>query len=296
MNDAAPSTWNIHCVVPAGAVLGEGPVWVATEQALYWIDIKGLRIHRLFPETGASDSWPTPFRIGSLAPRARGGFVGGSERGLVLIDAAFARFDIIADPEPDLPDNRFNDGKLDRAGRFWAGTMDDREEQASGSLYRLDADLRWSRHGSGYQVANGPTFSPDGRFLYHTDSATRTISRFAVTDDGTLSDRQLFARFSQADGHPDGMTTDAEGCLWIAFWDGWCVRRLSPDGARLAELPLPVQRPTSCAFGGPALDRLFVTSASVGLDRPALDAQPLAGGLFVATPGVTGLAPVLFAG
>jgi sugar lactone lactonase YvrE len=283
-------------VVPSGDLLGEGPVWVAAEQALYWVDIKGLKIHRFDPATGERRSWPTPFRIGSIAPRAGGGFVGGGEHGFVLIDAAIARFDVVADPEPDLPGNRFNDGALDVAGRFWAGTMDDAEERATGALYRLDADLRWSRHDAGYQVTNGPAFSPDDRFLYHTDSAEREIYRFAIDQAGSLRDKTRFARFGQADGHPDGMTVDREGCLWVAFWDGWCVRRLAPDGAVLALLPLPVQRPTSCTFGGPDLRQLFVTSATIGLDDAARAAQPLAGGLFMAEPGVSGFAVPPFAG
>ena len=270
-------------------------MWVAAEQALYWVDIKGLKIHRFDPVSGADASWPTPFRIGSIAPRAGGGFVGGSERGFVLIDAGITRFEVIVHPERDVPGNRFNDGKLDPSGRFWAGTMDDGEEQATGALYRLDPDLRWSAHDHGYQVTNGPAFSPDGRFLYHTDSGLRTIFRFEIADDGSLRDKTRLARFSQADGHPDGMTVDSEGCLWVAFWDGWCVRRLSPEGAAIALLPLPVQRPTSCCFGGSALDQLFITSASLGLDDAARAAQPLAGGLFMAEPGVRGVVPPSFA-
>jgi D-xylonolactonase len=284
------------CVVAGGDVLGEGPVWVAEERALYWVDIKGLKLHRFDPLTEEKASWRTPFRIGSIAPRATGGFVGGSEHGLVLIDPSMTRFDIIADPEPHLPGNRFNDGALDPVGRFWAGTMDDAEEQASGALYRLDANLRWSRQDDGYQVTNGPAFSPDGRFLYHTDSAARAIYRFHLGADGTLGGKTRFARFGQADGHPDGMTVDREGYLWIAFWDGWCVRRLSPDGVPVALLALPVQRPTSCTFGGAKLDQLFVTSATVGLDDAALAAQPLAGGLFMVEPGVSGVAVPPFAG
>lgn len=277
-------------------MLGEGPVWVARERALYWVDIKGLRLSRFDPVTGARANWATPFRIGSIAPRAGGGFVGGSEHGWVLIDAAITRFDILVDPEPQLPGNRFNDGALDPAGRFWAGTMDDAEEQATGALYRLDGDLGWSRHDEGYRVTNGPAFSPDGQFLYHTDSAARTIYRFRLHADGSLSDKTVFACFSYADGYPDGMTVDRDGCLWIAFWDGWCVRRLSPEGVPTGHLPLPVQRPTSCTFGGADLDRLFVTSATIGLDDAARAAQPLAGGLFMAMPGVSGVAMPPFAG
>ncbi|MDB5682919.1 MAG: hypothetical protein JWM38_974 [Sphingomonas bacterium] len=285
-----------RCVDHAAAVLGEGPVWAARDRALYWVDIKGLRIHRFDPATGAAASWPTPFRIGSIAPRGSGGFVGGSERGFVLIDAAFARFDIVADPEADLPGNRFNDGKLDGAGRFWAGTMDDAEQQATGALYRLDPGLGWTCLDRDYRVPNGPAFSPDGRIAYHSDSAARTIYRFDLAADGSLSGKRPLASFAAADGFPDGMAVDAQGCLWVAFWDGWCVRRLSPEGACTGILPLPVQRPTSCAFGGPALDQLFITSATIGLDRSARDAQPHAGDLFVAAPGSKGVLAPPFAG
>ena len=150
------------CVADCKAVLGEGPLWVAREQALYWVDVKGRLVFRRGKE-GALTSWDTPFRIGSLAPRAEGGFVAGTGRGLAFVDLEQGRFEPFADPEPDRPGNRFNDGKTDRRGRFWAGTMDDAEKQFSGALYRLDPDLGWSRIDDGYKVTNGPAFSPDGR-------------------------------------------------------------------------------------------------------------------------------------
>jgi sugar lactone lactonase YvrE len=174
--------------------------------------------------------------------------------------------------------------------------MDDAEQERSGSLYRLDADLSWSRQDTGYLVPNGPAFSPDGRHLYHTESSARTIFRFVLGEDGALSDKAVFAQFGGADGYPDGMTVDSQGCLWVAFWDGWCVRRLSPTGEVIDQIELPVQRPTSCTFGGAGLDQLFVTSASIGLDHAAMAAQPLAGRLFVVEPGATGCPLTPFAG
>jgi D-xylonolactonase len=285
-----------RCVNDTRALLGEGPVWSVRDRALFWVDIKGQRIHRFDPETGEATCWPTPCRIGSIAPRRSGGFVGASEHGLISIDATMMQYELIVDPEPDRPGNRFNDGKVDTAGRFWAGTMDDAEEQATGALYRLDGDLHWSLQDGGYRVPNGPAFSADGRWAYHTDSAARTIYRFEMLEGGALGPRQEFAHFRQADGHPDGMTIDGQGCLWVAFWDGWCVRRLSPTGATVAMIPLPVQRPTSCAFGGAALDSLYITSATVGLDQAALAAQPLAGGLFAIETGIKGYAPPPFIG
>lgn len=286
----------IRCVHPAAASLGEGPVWVAQERALFWLDIHGCRIHRYDPADGSSSTIATPFRIGSLAPRAGGGFVGGSERGFVLIDPQLSRFDVIGDPEPDLPGNRFNDGKVDPQGCFWAGTMDDAEQATTGALYRVDPELQWSCRDAPYRVPNGPAFNLDGKVMYHTDSAARTVYRFTVAPDGELQGKETFAQFGEADGHPDGMTVDSQGNLWIAFWDGWCVRQLSPAGEVVRMIDLPVQRPTSVAFGGERLDILFTTSARVGLDAEAIERQPEAGGLFAIGGAGSGVPSPVFAG
>lgn len=285
----------VRCVADVKAVLGEGPVWVDAEQALYWVDIKGRKIFRL-DWSGTRREWQTPMRVGSIAPRAGGGFVAGTEHGFAEVDLAEGRFDIFYNPEEERPDNRFNDGKVDARGHFWAGTMDDTEQAATGALYRLGPDRRCKAIDEGYKVTNGPAFSPDGRTLYHTDSARQVIYAFDLRDDGGVGERREFARFGEGDGYPDGMTTDCEGCLWVAFWDGWCLRRLSPAGECLQTLKVPVQRPTSCAFGGPRLDRLYVTSASIGLDEQALELQPCAGGLLLLEPGVSGIPAVPFAG
>jgi len=277
-------------------VLGEGPVWVAREAALYWVDIKGRRIHRYTPGDEGLTSWTPPFRVCSLAPRASGGFVAGAENGFAFIDPAAGRYDLHANPEPERPTNRFNDGKLDRAGRFWAGTMDEEEVEASGALYRLGTDLAWRRVDDGYRVTNGPAFGPGGRIMYHNDSARQVTYAFDLDAEGNASGRRVFRRYGEGEGYPDGMTVDAEGCLWIAFWDGWCIRRYSPDGELLQTLDVPVQRPTSCAFGGERLDRLFVTSARVGLGEAELERQPQAGGLFAVEPGVAGIADSPFGG
>lgn len=294
---APPSRCNNdpRCVADVRAVLGEGPVWVEAEQALYWLDIKGRSIFRL-DSAGRTTQWTTPFRIGCMAPRRTGGFIAGSERGLAEIDPATGRFEVFANPEEDRPGNRFNDGRTDRQGRFWAGTMDDSERQASGALYRIDPDLGWSLVDDGYRVTNGPAFDPAGARMYVTDSALRTIYAFDLDADGAATRRRVFAQFAQGDGYPDGMTVDCNGDLWVAFWDGWCVRRLSPDGQVVERIALPVQRPTSCAFGGPSLDRLYVTSATVGLGADALAMQPCAGGLFLLHTGALGVADIPFAG
>jgi D-xylonolactonase len=284
----------MKCIADVGAELGEGPVWVTEEQALYWVDIPRKRVFRWSDVDGVR-TIEVDHHVCSFAPRAGGGFIGGGYDGFLAIGADF-QTRILGNPEPDLPGNRFNDGKVDRDGRFWAGTMDRREREASGSLYRLDPDRSWTRIDGGYKVTNGPAFSVDGRTMYHNDSARQVVYAFDVAEDGSAAGRRPFLQFGAGEGYPDGMTVDAEDCLWVAFWDGWCVRRFSPAGERLLELPVPVQRPTSCAFGGPDLDRLFITSASRDLTAEALATQPYAGGLFMTVPGVKGVAERPFAG
>ncbi|HEY6916674.1 MAG TPA: SMP-30/gluconolactonase/LRE family protein [Allosphingosinicella sp.] len=286
---------SIRCVADCKAILGEGPVWVVREQALYWVDIKGSRLFRL-SEHGGVTSWDMPEPVCSLAPRAAGGFIAGTRRGFAFVEPENGLFERLGDLEAHLPRNRMNDGKVDRQGRFWAGTMDDAEEEATGSLYRLHADLNPHRIDEGYLVTNGPAFSPDGRILYHTDSARRTIYAFDLDEHGEVANKRVLARFGEEHGHPDGMTVDAEGAIWAGFWDGWCVRRLSSDGEMLRTLRLPVQRPTSCAFGGKDLDRLYVTSARIGLDERALEDQPCAGGLLLIEGVGRGLPERPFAG
>lgn len=286
---------DVQCVADVHAVLGEGPAWIAREQALYWVDIKGYKIFRL-DDLGRTTEWKTPLRVCSIVPRASGGFIGGTERGIALIDPAADRFEIVADPEAALPHNRFNDGKVDRQGRFWAGTMDDLETAAIGTLYRIDPNLSCSPIDSDYRITNGPAFSPDGRIMYHNDTPRQVTYAFDLDGLGQASNRRVFLQFGPGDGNPDGMTVDSEGCLWIAFWGGSCIRRFSPVGERLQTVRLPVSQPSSCAFGGPELDRLYVTSASVGLDEESLRMQPNAGGLFMFTPAVRGVAEAPFAG
>lgn len=285
----------VRCVADVGAVLGEGPVWDARDEALYWVDIKGHKIFRL-DRAGEVRHWDTPFRIASLAPRRQGGFIAGTDRGFAEVDLDALHFEPFEHPEADRATNRFNDGKLDREGRFWAGTMDDTEQAASGALYRLDANRSWHRADDDYRVTNGPAFSRSGRLMYHNDSARQLTYVFDLDMAGTPSNRRIFARYGGGEGYPDGMTVDAEDCLWIAFWDGWCVRRFSPGGECIATVDLPVQMPTSCAFGGPSLSELYVTSASIGLSQSERARQPCAGGLFMLDTGCVGLADLPFEG
>ncbi|WP_340117209.1 SMP-30/gluconolactonase/LRE family protein [Pelagibius sp. 7325] len=289
---------DVRCLWEAAAILGEGPLWSAREGALYWVDIKAPALHRYRPDDGDKTSWVMPERIGWVIERANGeGLVAGfKQRGFAFLTPGTMMPETIGQPEPDYPDNRFNDAKADAEGRIWAGTMDDNEREATGSLYRLDADLDWHRMDKGYGITNGPAFSPEGGTLYHTDTAAGTIYAFDLTARGRLENKRVFVTIPEGDGYPDGMTCDAEGYLWVAHWGGWRITRFAPDGRVDRVVEMPVSQVTSCTFGGPDLDRLYITSAAIGLDEERLERQPLAGGLFEFIPGVKGLPAGLFAG
>jgi sugar lactone lactonase YvrE len=287
----------VRCVLPAGARLGEGALWDVAEQALYWVDIKGRSVHRFDPITGDDRRWPVPEDVGSLALRAQGGLVLALRSGFHFFDPASGVLTLVAAPEPERRDNRFNDGKPDRQGRFWAGSMHDPEAEPTGALYRLDADRSWQRLLDGIVCSNALCWSPDGRTMYHADTPTRTVWAWdADPASGAVANRRVFVRVPEGDGVPDGATVDAEGFVWLAHWDGWRVTRYDPAGRVARVVRLPVQRPTCPAFGGPDLDVLYVTSATIGLTDTARARQPWAGGLLAAKPGVRGLPEVRFAG
>ena len=223
---------------------------------------------------------------------------------VVALRTGFAFLDLetgavagLTDPEADRPDNRFNDGKVDRQGRFWAGTLNDAEKQPLGSLYRLDADGTVTLMQDGAVVSNGIGWSPDDRTLYFTDSVIRTIWAFDFDPAaGAIANRRIFAEVPDGTGYPDGLTVDSEGFVWSAVWDGWRIVRYDPSGRIDREVVMPVQRPTSCMLGGPDLKTLYVTSASIHLDAGALERGPLAGGLFALEADVPGLPEPRFAG
>ena len=284
-------------LLDAKSNLGEGPLWSARDQALYWTDIKVKKLNRYRLADGATQSWDMPQTIGwAFERRDKPGFVAGLAHAIVEITLEPFKITQRCTIEPDLPGNRINDAKLDPAGRIWFGTMNDAEKEGSGAFYRLDPDFSVHQVDSGYICANGPTFSPDGRIVYHTDSTKREIYRFDVNADGSLDGKRVFAKFTDEDGFPDGMTTDREGYLWVAHWGGSRITRFKPDGTRDRVVPMPVSQVTSCTFGGDALDRMFVTSARIGISEKKLANEPLAGGLFEIDPGVVGLPTGRFAG
>ena len=271
--------------------LGEGASWSARDQALYWVDILAPALNRMSLADGTIRRWALDEPLGWVAEDRSGTLVGGFRSGFKRIALEPFGVTAISDPEPDLPGNRMNDGKADRHGAIWCGTMDMAEEHARGSLYRLAPDGTCAVMDSDYMVPNGPAFSPCGRWLYHSDTARRTTYRFALDDNGLPSGKEVFLKFEEGDGYPDGMTCDAEGYLWVAHWDGARISRFAPDGTLERTIPLPAQRITNIAFAGPDLDRMFVTSAATGLPESAYD-----GALFEVDSGVRGVAAGVFAG
>lgn len=273
-------------------LLGEGPTWSARSDSLYWVDILGQKVHRLVLATGLISTWSVPEPIGWVVERRdQDGFLAGLKSGFALLWLDPFRIERIGNPEPDRERNRLNDAKVDSHGRVWAGSMDNQLQQPTGAFYRVDPDHTWSRQDDGYKVANGPTFSVDCRTVFHTDSIARAIYAFDLNDDGTLSGRRVWLEFPEEWGYPDGMTTDAEGYIWVAHYGGARISRFSPDGTLDRVIPMPAANITSIAFGGSDLRRMFVTSASIGRET-----ESAAGALFEVDAGVQGIAPCYFAG
>ncbi|MEO8021749.1 SMP-30/gluconolactonase/LRE family protein [Polaromonas sp.] len=296
----APVLGAVECVNPAGARLGEGALWSQREQALYWVDILARRLHRYHPTSVTRTTWSFSEEISALAERAGApGLIVTMRRGFALFDpAADSEPRYLHQPEPALPGNRFNDGKCDAQGRFWGGTMDFDCLAPTGALYRYDPDGSCTRHDDGFAVTNGPTWSADGRTLYFNDTVNGRVYAYDFEGaTGTLSNRRLWLAFAPGDGVPDGMTTDAAGRLWIAHWGGACISCHDPVSAQeLCRVPLPTSHVTNCAFGGPDLRTLFITTARVGLTPEQLAAEPLAGGLFAVAVDSPGLPAGMFGG
>ena len=279
-----------RCVQVANAALGESPVWDAHRGTLYWVDGERPAIFRWSPEHGQTGHWPMPKPVGCVAAAGSGRLLFADTESLGFLDTTTGYLSRFGHLEGSPPVSIFNDGKVDRAGRLWVGTMDEQNIRPSGSLYRLSLDLQLTCHDTGFVCANGLGWSPDNRIFYFTDSFVRTIWAYEFDpDQGRPGARRILAKLPDSDGMPDGLTVDSEGCIWSAIWDGWRVIRYTPNGAVDREIPLPVQRPTSCMFGGSDLRTLYITSACTGLGRADLEKGPLAGALFAVQPGVAGL-------
>lgn len=292
MADGTPAVGEVRVIArDRRDTLGEGPLWSARQNAVFWVDILGRRLNRLSLADDGVSSWAMPDTLGWVIERAdRPGFVAGLGRRFVGLTLDPLTIEPIAAPEEDREGNRFNDAKADRAGRIWAGSMPLACAGATGALYRLDPDGTATRVDDDYTIANGPAIAPDDSFMFHTDTALRTIYRYRIDPDGGLSDRTPFIRFEPEWGTPDGMTLDADGGLWVACWGGSAVRRFTPDGAFDRLIALPASQITSCTFAGPDLDRMFVTSAADRVD------EEYGGALFEVDAGVRGLPTPMYRG
>jgi xylono-1,5-lactonase len=275
------------CLWEVQAMLGEGALWDPRRSLVWFVDIKGHRIHRCAPDGGERRSWDAPGQVSFIVPASDGGMVCALEDGLYRFIEEDGAFLPLAKVEADVTGNRFNDGHVDARGLLWFGSMDDGEGQASGVLYRFDGAVVRGMD-DGYIITNGPACSPDGRTLYHTDTLDKRVYAFDVAADGSLANKRVFVEITDG-GYPDGMAVDADGHLWVATFGGWRIDRFDAQGAKVGEVRFPCANVTKLAFGGADLRTVYATTARKGLSPDELAAQPLAGGLFTFRAETAGL-------
>ena len=282
-------------ILECGARLGEGALWDAHGECLWWVDITAGRVHRFDPQSGENRTCEVGQMVGTVVVRKTGGLLVAVEKGIATLDFETGQLDLIARPEADKPTNRFNDGKCDPAGRFWAGTMSKQFEQAAGCLYCFEASGRIRAPVSGVTCSNGIAWSHDNRTMYYIDTPTREVWAYDYDlATGEIAYRRTVVSVPPDLGSPDGMTIDAEGKLWVGHWGGWAVHRWDPEtGGKLDSVEVPVECVTSCAFGGADLKTLYITTAGGDKADPK---QPGAGNLFVCEPGAAGVKSFRFAG
>lgn len=297
-----PSSHTPVCLIDSACTLGEGPRWHASERRLYWVDIAKQTMHRWDADSATAQNRHFDAPVACFAFRKNGGLVLGMKDGCAVIDGWDAP---VVPFGPQIlsgkPNHRMNDGRTDTRGRFWVGSMNGAKDAEDATLYRLDPDGWLSPIESGMTTCNGAGFTADGRRFAHSDTPSHAVRVYECDPaSGTLSNRRILHQFERGVGpglgRPDGGSFDAEGCYWVAMFDGWRVVRLSPAGEVLRVVELPVQRPTMIAFGGDDGCTAFVTSATTGLDEAALAGQPQAGGVFAFQVDVPGVQEFLFAG
>ena len=285
------------CVLDSKSSLGECPVWSARDRMLYWVDINAPSLNRFDPATGGNVAMPMPESIGSFALRAAGGFIVALRGGLWLARADGTLERKVVDAPYDPAHHRFNDGRCDPQGRFLAGTMNEKRDANTAELLRIDTDYTMTPILKDLMISNGLAWSPDGRTMYHADTPTHSIRAFdydAAT--GTPSRPRVFAQWDGETDRPDGGAVDSAGNYWTEFYRGGKVLQLSPHGETLAEYPIPAMCPTMCAFGGPDLTTLYVTSARQMREPDELARLPQSGGIFAMTVAIPGLPEPAFAG
>jgi sugar lactone lactonase YvrE len=286
-----------QCVVRSEDVLGECTVWCDRDQVLWWVDIRTPSLKRYNPANGEVRAVSVSEAIGSFGlTRSGDTMIAGMKSGLYMLDPGSGALKLVAAPERDIPGNRFNDGRCDRGGRFWAGTMSDGPRVPSGSLYRLDSDRTCTHIRGGIVIPNSIAWSPDDRVMYFADTHLHTIWAYDFDlATGAMRNERVFADCTNQPGRPDGSCVDADGCLWNAEYAGWRVVRYTPDGKIDRVVELPVSNPTCCCFGGKGLDTLYISTARQRLTPEQLAREPLAGCVFAASPGVRGLPEARFA-
>lgn len=290
---------SVECVLDIKADVGECPVWCTRTSSLYWVDVYAGRLNRFDPSTGANEVWTFAEPIASYALcEADNEVIVALGSGLYRYNLVTRDLTMLVQPERGLTGNRMNDGRCDRAGRFWVGSMTDPPDPGHprGTLYCYDGRSCEARIG-GLIISNGLAFSPDERTMYHSDShaSVRTIWAWDLDpDSGTITNRRVFVDTHGMPGRPDGGAVDADGCYWSAAIDGWEIVRFAPDGAIVQRIAVPVAKPTMLAFGGDRLDTIFVTSLRLGVSDVA--GQPMAGSLFAVQAGVRGVDEPRFAG
>ena len=292
-------TAEVECVVDCRDLLGESPIWCPVDQRLYWLDIKGQTISWLTPATGEYKQVPVDEQPGALVLRERGGMVVAFFGGFRFFDPETGAVETIHEVDADVTDSRLNDGRCDRQGRFWAGSMDNAMTgRPVGSLYRLDRDLSLHKADTGIIVSNAMAFSPEGETMYFGDLGQDVIWAYDLDiDTGAISNKRVFAGPGSAPGLPDGSTVDSDGYVWSARWKGWCLARFAPDGTLDRTVELPLQLITCPMFGGPDLDVIYVTTSRFRLSEDELASQEQAGSLFAVTgTGCTGLPEPRFRG
>ena len=284
-------TRRIELVVDARATLGEGPLWDEREKLLYWVDILRHALHVYDPASGENTTYDVGQRVSTVVLDESGGVLVAVENGFARFDCATSQLEIIVDPEEDKPENRFNDGKCDPGGRFWAGTMHaSATVPDKGSLYRLDPDLSVHTMLTGVSISNGIVWTDDRKTMYFNDTIPGTVTAFDYDNEtGDISNPRVVIRIPADMGMPDGMAIDSEGMLWIAHFFGGAVHRWDPrTGTVIDTIALPVSNPTACAFAGDNLDELYITTARDSVSEEKLKGEPHAGGLFHVKVGVRG--------
>lgn len=290
--------YRAELIVDARTRLGEGAFWDEQMKVLHWVDIEGRELRVFDPATGADSVVAMSDRPGTVVPRRSGGLVVALGRGVVIVDEPGQASRRLCEFAEEPPDSRMNDGKCDPAGRLWVGSINMKGAKQASYLYCVEPDGSYRVALTGVTISNGIVWSADERTMYYIDTPTRQIQAFDYDGDaGTIAKGRVAFTVPEAMGHPDGMTIDAEGKLWVAMFGGSAVRRFDPQSGRLlATVELPVSNITSCALGGDDLRDLYITSASIGLTEKQREGQPTAGGLFRARVDVPGVPQHRFAG